>query len=301
MTAPAPLHGGFAASQMYDLLERACAHAGLSTAGAELLRGHTNAVVRLCAEPVVVKIARKGTPVEAVERTVAFVRWLTEQGFPTVPLASGIDQPQVVDDHPVTFWTYLPQNDASVQAVGLAEPLRALHELTKPPMRLRSLDNVAAIRRSLAATLTLSGEEVEFLGQRTEVLARALAQIRFALPTAVVQGDPQHRNALRDGRRTVLCDWDTVAYGQPEWDLVTVEIHCRRFGYGAEHYQRFARAYGFDVTSWSGYPVLRELRELRMITTNARKANHTQGTLEEVRRRIRGYREDNGALQWNIL
>lgn len=299
--APAPLHGGFAASQMYDVLEQACAHAGLSTTGAELLRGHTNAVVRLHSAPVVVKIARKGTPVESVERTIVFVHWLMEQGFPTVPLAPGIDQPQVIDGHPVTFWTYLPQNQTSVHAVDLAEPLRALHELTDPPERLRSLDNVAAIRRSLTAITALPGEDLEFLEQRTRALETALAQITFALPAAVVQGDPQHRNALREGQRTVLCDWDTVAVGPPEWDLVTVEIHCRRFGYDAEHYQRFARAYGFDVRAWSGYPVLRELRELRMVATNARKANHTPGTLNEVRRRITGYREGNSALRWNIL
>lgn len=301
MTAPVPLHGGFAISQMYDVLERACAHVGLSTAGTDLLRGHTNAVVRLNTEPVVVKIARKGTPVETVERTIVFVRWLMEQGFPTVPLVPGIDQPQVIDGHPVTFWTYLPQKNTSVHAVDLAEPLRSLHELTEPPVQLRSLDNVAAIRRSLASNIALSGEDLEFLDQRTSDLETALTRLRFALPAGVVQGDPQHRNALRDGQRTVLCDWDTVAFGQPEWDLVTVEIHCRRFGYGAEHYQQFARTYGFDVKSWSGYPVLRELRELRMITTNARKANHTSGTLNEVRRRISGYREGNGALRWNIL
>jgi hypothetical protein len=301
MTAPAPLHGGFATSQMYDVLERACAQVGLSTVGAELLRGHTNAVVRLHTAPVVVKIARKGTPVETVERTVAFVRWLTDQGFPTVPLAPGIDQPQIIDGHPVTFWTYLPQNNTSVHAVDLAEPLRALHELTEPPVQLRGLDNVAAIRRSLAAITTLPGEDLQFLDQRTSELETALTQVAFELPAAVAQGDPQHRNALRDGQSTVLCDWDTVAFGQPEWDLVTVEIHCRRFGYEPEHYQQFADAYGFDVRSWSGYPVLRELRELRMITTNARKANHTPGTLTEVRRRITGYREGNGALRWNIL
>lgn len=301
MTASVPLHGGFATSQMYNLLQRACVHAGLDTTGAILLRGHTNAVFQLHAAPVVVKIARKGTPVETVERTIVFVRWLMDQGFPTVPLVPGIDQPQVIDGHPVTFWTYLPQNNTSVQAVDLAEPLRSLHELTEPPVQLRSLNNVAAIRRSLAETTALSDEDLEFLSQRTSHLETALTQLRFALPTGAVQGDPQHRNALRDGQRTVLCDWDTAAFGQPEWDLVTVEIHCRRFGYDTEHYQKFARAYGFDVTTWPGYPVLRELRELRMVTSNARKSHHTPGTLKEVRRRISGYREDNTKLRWNIL
>ncbi len=74
----------------------------------------------------------------------------------------------------------------------------------------------------------------------------------------------------------------------------------QRFGHGATHYRAFADAYGFGVTSWSGYPVLRDLRELRMVATNARKAHHTPGSLAEVRRRITGFREE-AETQWSIL
>ncbi|CAL9360873.1 hypothetical protein [Streptomyces sp. enrichment culture] len=114
--------------------------------------------------------------------------------------------------------------------------------------------------------------------------------------------DPQHRKALHapDGR-AVLCDWDTVVYGQPEWDLVTIEVHCRRIGFDQHHYRRFAGAYGWDVTAWPGYPVLGELRELRMITTNARKVHHAPASLAEVERRVRALRKGDRAFRWNIL
>ncbi len=115
-----------------------------------------------------------------------------------------------------------------------------------------------------------------------------------------MQGDPQHRNALHYGDRTVLCDWDTVAWGPPEWDLVTIEIHCRRFGHGKEHYKAFADAYGFDVTTWPGYRVLRDIRELRMVTTNAKKTAHTPGSLAEVERRITGFQAEDAYIRWNI-
>ncbi|WP_116246855.1 phosphotransferase [Nocardiopsis sp. FIRDI 009] len=296
----APLPGGFAAPELYDVLKNACATVGLDDTEVELLRGHTNAVVRLPTAGVVAKIARKGTPVASVQRTVAFVRWLMDQGFPTVPLHPGVTQPVVVDGHPVTFWTYLLQNGTPIHARDLAQPLHALHGLPAPPVRMRELDNVAAVRRSLAAITTLPQEELAFLHQRIDHLELALKDVEFALPPGVVQGDPQHRNALHDEQRTVLCDWDTVAHGQPEWDLVTVEIHCRRFGHGFGHYEQFADVYGFDVTTWSGYQVLRDIRELRMVTTNARKARHTPGSLAEVRRRIRGLQNDT-ELRWSIL
>lgn len=302
MTVLAPLHGGFSEQQMRTLLSHISHVLGANPAKAELLRGHTNVVVRLRSPEIVVKIARKGTPVVSVERTVTVVRWLMNRGFPTVPLHPGVDQPLIIDGHPVTVWTYLPQHDVPIHAADLAHPLHALHSLPSPPVRLRSLDNIAAVRTSLDAITTLTDDEMRFLRQRLAHLASALSEVDFTLAPSMVQGDPQHRNALYDHQtgRTVLCDWDTLAWGQPEWDLVTLEIHCRRFGHGKAHYQAFADAYGFEVTAWSGYPVLRDLRELRMIATNARKAHHTPGTLAEVRRRITGLRQKT-ELQWSIL
>jgi hypothetical protein len=67
-TASAP--GGFDESEMYQILEQGCAAVGLDFRDARLLRGHTNAVVLLEREHVVVKIARKGSRVADVERTL---------------------------------------------------------------------------------------------------------------------------------------------------------------------------------------------------------------------------------------
>ncbi|MEC4020489.1 phosphotransferase family protein [Streptomyces sp. H27-D2] len=297
----APIHGGFTESEMLAILERGCAAAGLDSAGAVLMRGQTNAVIRLASRPVVVKIARKGTPVDEVARTVTFVRWLMDLGFPTVPLHRPDLQPVVADGNAISLWTYLPQPDRTVPAQALAKPLNILHSLSEPPVALKPLDVCGAIRRSLSRTTTLSQEDLLYLHQRADVLERRLGSVSYELQESVLQGDPQHGNALHDGHRAVLCDWDSIAVGHPEWDLVTVEVHCRRFGYGNAHYADFAEAYGWDVTQWAGYPVLRDLRELRMITTNARKATHEPAKAAEVVRRIHGFRAGDLSLEWNIL
>ncbi|MDH6579395.1 aminoglycoside phosphotransferase family protein [Kitasatospora sp. MAP5-34] len=299
MSAPARI-GGFAESEVNHVLELACRGVGLDAANAVLLRGHTNAVLRLSSAPVVVKIARRGSSLADVQRTVQLVAWLTGLGFPTVPLHP-VEQPVVVDGHPVTFWTYLPQPDRPVSAEQIADPLRALHQLPHPPFELRPLDTVGAIRRSLAVITALPLEDLQYLSARLDHLEKELAELRFALPQAVLQGDPQHRNALHHGDDAVLCDWDTATFGDPETDLVTIEIHCRRFGYGPAHYAAFARAYGFDVTAWEGYSVLRDLREMRMITTNAKRAAPGSATLTEVARRVDGLRQGDHGLRWQIL
>ncbi|TQF01604.1 aminoglycoside phosphotransferase family protein [Kitasatospora acidiphila] len=299
LSAP-PLVGGFAELDVHRILDTACRRAGLDPTGATLLRGHTNAVFRLRTAPVVVKIARRGSCPTQVQRSVQLVEWLAGLDFPTVPLHP-VRQPVVIDGQATTFWRHLPQPDHPVQAEQLAAPLRMLHQLPHPPFRIPELDTVGAIRRSLDVITALPAEDVDFLARRLRHLEKQLADLAFVLPPGLLQGDPQHRNALHDGGRAVLCDWDTICYGTPELDLVTIEIHCRRFGYGRAHYQAFARAYGFNVTHWDGYPVLRDLRELRMITTNAKRAVIGSFTQEEVIRRVDGLRRDDYGLRWRIL
>jgi len=300
MTAPAPTPGGYTTPEMHDALRRLCAAAHLNPNGSTLMRGQTNAVVRLASEPVVVKIARRGTSYDRVRQTVGLVQWLTAQNFPTVPLHP-IEQPVVVDQYIGTFYTYLPQPDDPVPTVDLARPLRALHAAGLPPTPLPTLDAVSAIRYSLSAADTLPAADHRFLTKRIDQLAADLVALRYDLRPAVLHGDPQHGNALHHAGCAVLCDWDSAVLGQPEWDLVTIEIHARRFGHGSDSYTAFAEAYGSDVTSWSGYRTLCDLRELRMISTNARKSAHDPIKMSEVIRRIDGLRQQDVTLPWQIM
>ncbi|AJT62410.1 hypothetical protein T261_0721 [Streptomyces lydicus] len=301
MTASAPTFGGYNETDMRRILRQACDAVGLDSEGAHILRGHTNAVVRLQNNPVVVKIARRGSRHGNVARTVRFVRWLMDRGFPTVRLLP-VPQPITVDGgHLVTLWEYIPQPDHEVRAEQLAAPLLTLHELPAPPVDLPVHDNVTAIHRSLDSIHLLPETTLAFLRARLEQLAAELKAVTYHFPDTVLQGDPQHRNALHAHPRTLLCDWDTVSWGHCEWDLVTVEIHCRRFGHGNDHYKPFADAYGFDITDWPGFPILRDLRELRMITTNARKIPNAPHTRPEIERRIEGLHLEDASMLWNIL
>ncbi|MFG3429458.1 phosphotransferase family protein [Streptomyces californicus] len=295
-----PTPGGYDGPEVRAILARVCAAAGLNGSNPQLLRGHTNAVILLESEGVVVKIARRGTPSARVARTVQAVRHLMRLGFPTVPLHP-VEQPILVDEHAVTIWTYLPQPDRPISAEELARPLRALHALDIPPLDLPAHDNIRAIRRSLSAISALRAEETDFLADRVDELEAEVNSVQFSLPPALIQGDPQHRNALRAQDKVVLCDWDTLAVGQPEWDLITVEVHCRRFGYDPLHYQAFADAYGRDITLEPGYKTLAAIRELRMVTTNARKIHHAPATITEVQRRVQGLRDNDTDLRWHIL
>jgi hypothetical protein len=85
-----------------DVLERACAIAGIDATGARLLRIGSNAVYRLKA-PIIARVSRPGADPDQVRRTVAVARWLQSVNYPAVRVVN-VDQPIVTGQHVVTFW-----------------------------------------------------------------------------------------------------------------------------------------------------------------------------------------------------
>jgi Ser/Thr protein kinase RdoA (MazF antagonist) len=251
-------------------------------------------------DEVIVKIARPDYSLEDIHRSVALTQWLMALCFPTVPLFD-IQQPVIVQGSAATFWRYLPQSSA-IMASDIAHPLRALHELPLPPFAMPQIEAISAIRYSLGKEQILDSDDHEFLAERCEALSASLADLQYNSQPCLVHGDPQHRNTLWSEWGPVLCDWESAAIGQREWDLTTIEIHCRRFGHPEDGYREFCRLYGAEIREWPGYSVLRDVRELRMITTNARKSPNGSRGASEVRRRVSQLRAGTSPAEpWSIL
>ncbi|MBY8862615.1 aminoglycoside phosphotransferase family protein [Nocardia sp. CA2R105] len=293
----------FTPERTLSILEHACRAVGLDHAGAQLMRHHTNAVYRLVSAPVVVKIDRPCQGRSPVD-VVALVRWLQARQVPVVGLAPA-RQPMKIGGSAITFWRYLPQF-REIAAPDLAAPLSMLHSLrTRPPQWLPArhlAGTFTRIAQSIAASRILTPEDRALLRAERARLAARAAEISFVLPPGLIHGDAHHRNMLWDPATGggVLCDWESAAYGHPEWDLVTLEVHCRRFAHPAAEYEKFCHAYGFDIRTWPGYSWLRDLRELRMITTNAYKSAPDTPCAREVLRRIAALRAGVPS-RWNIL
>lgn len=293
----------FVEARTRPVLAEVCRLLGYPDSNATLLRHHTNAVYAV--GDVVIKIAPGDHDLERVRVMVAAVDWLVDHGFPTVGLHPGLSQPLRVGGHAVTVWQRLDAaHDNPITVSELGTLLRVLHALPAPPMPLPVLRPIRSIEWSVARSEVLNGKEQDLLMGRLETLAVSWEAMRFPLGTSLIQSDPQIRNALRrfDGT-PVLADWDGAALGPREWDIATVAVHCRRFdppGQGA--FADFTAAYGWDVTSWSQFEELCQLRELQMIATNARKSRPGTEAADEVHRRIAGLVDDGADLrQWRIL
>ena len=61
----------------------------------------------------------------------------------------------------------------------------------------------------------------------------------------------------------------------------------------------FVEAYGFDVTRWSGFQALRDLRELKITVSVLPILRSNPGIRGELHRRLRSMRAGNVAAQWS--
>jgi len=289
-------------------LEQTCAARGLSPVDARLIHRYSNAVYLLPAESAVARIA--GGSLERAQTAHTVTAWLVEQGVPaTAPLA---DAPPVAVDASsvVSFWTYYPQPDYALPptSVHLAYILRRLHAVDQLPVPLEAwqpLTSLSAALRDPAAAANLSDEDHSWLlGYVEAVKARVLA-LDSPLGQGIIHGDAWTGNLLWDTAAgpdaTVLGDWDWVAYGPREVDLVPTWHAAIRYGRGMPWARDFAEVYGYDLATWDGFPTLLAMRDLVQLTGPLRRAADRPEFASALRQRLDGIRSGDTGAVWRAL
>lgn len=294
--------GPFAEHRLRATLDQACRHAGLDQHGADLLHITVNAIFRLADAPIIVRIAASTDLLPKVQRVVAAARWFEQRGLAAVRLAP-IDQPFVVarTGHVVTYWRYLPQTDPPLAADDLAEPLRRLHALPQPDFPLPIWDPIVTARARIAqyAHGLLAPDVRAWFESRAEGLRRELECLDFPLRRSVIHGDAYVGNLLRDEQGSgVLCDFDELCLGPPEWDLIPELVGHLRYHRSDLEYQRLVDSYGFDPRTWSGHDVLRRVRELLVLTGVLPVLDSSPGIAAEFHHRVDAMRAGDTDAQW---
>ncbi len=254
------------------VLHEACSRTGLDGSDAVPLHQHAATLYLFETERVVVRLNSDVDDRRRARTAVELTRWLTQQGFPSVA-PTDVEQPLDLDDHSVTFWRYYPQNDRpKPTADHLGAMLRQLHALPTPPVELTPYQPLKDFGESVAASASLlAGDRAWLLARRTELLGE-YEQLDFPLGNGWIHGDAYPGNTLWDGDRALLGDWDEVGTGPWELDLVNTHQGAR-FGRPQAERDAFTAAYGYDVTAWSGFPVLREMRDLHTLGSYVRLAD----------------------------
>jgi len=291
--------GHFTRDKLAEALVGVCATAGLDPIGAELLRLTNNAVYRLVTRPVVVRIVASRGLRHRVEKVVRVARWFAEHDVPAVRLLPGIAQPVRVGDHLATLWEEVPDGGAKPRGRDLGRLLRRIHALPAPDFPLPAWHPLDDVRRRVDEAGALDDADRKYLLHRCEEVHARIHELEFALPRSLVHGDAHLGNLIPSPTGPVLCDFDSSCMGPPEWDLTPLAVGVVRFGEPAGRYRELARTYGLDVTRWAGFPVLREVRELKLITSVLPIMTSNPGVRPELLRRLDDFRRGDTSARWS--
>ncbi|MFJ3405427.1 phosphotransferase enzyme family protein [Promicromonospora sp. NPDC090134] len=280
-----------------DLLQDACAQAGISAKGAELLRDGENQVFRLPGK-VIVRINKPGQD-QVAHREVFLGRWLNDNGVQAIePLA--VPQPVVAADHPVTFWHELPpRRPGTPQQV--AQALKQLHTLPIPDELARHhLAPFVRLHERITGALWLHDTDHDWLLNQLTSLRDQWADRPPGMADAVIHGDAWAGNVVDvDGQGVTLMDLERCTVGPPEWDLTSTACRVTSFGtLSAARYVEYCDAYGFDVTRWSGFELFRDIRELRVTCFAAYVAQSRAELRAGAQLRVDNLRGRNGPRPW---
>lgn len=282
-------------------LRAICDRLGLDPVGARLLRNVNNAVFRLAADPVVVRLVTLPSYVRRAELAVAAATVFAEHGVPAIRLLPGIAQPVRAGEYVATVWQAVPPIGPSLGGADLARLLRAVHAVPAPCRGLPQWDPLTDFDNRVRHTTTMRPADRDFLLRRSADLADAVARLRFALPTSVLHGDAHLGNVISGPEGPVLCDFDSCSVGPPEWDLTPVAVADVRFGRPAEHQRDFTEAYGFDVRDWEGFEVLSGIRDLKLIAGVFPRVGSPPAVHAEFVRRMESLRAGRSSEQWQAV
>lgn len=292
----------FSRSSTQEVLQVACTRAGLDAAAAELIRLGQNAIYHLRSAPVVVRIARGMDYWSDATKEVAVAGWLNDSGV-RAARTWPIDQPIDADGYPVTFWHFIDgRRGAPGDVRSLGAMLRKIHGLD-PPATF-TLPNQRPLPRVTARIedADISGDDQTFLVELVGELTAAVAALDYPLPEAVNHGDAHVQNLMFVGDEPQLIDFENVCWGHPEWDLITTATEYVTAGFWTDdQYRDFVDSYGFDITGWSGFEVMRRAREVTMTTWLMQNVNESPEIRAEFDKRMGTIRAGEPTVPWQAF
>jgi aminoglycoside phosphotransferase (APT) family kinase protein len=291
------LDGRFTREKLDGALVETCALLGLDPRGANLLRFTNNAVYSLASAPVVLRVVGSRALRHRVARMVTVARHFQRHGVPAIRLLPGVEQPIHVGEHVVTAWERVDPVARRATAEDLGRLLRRVHALPAPK-GIGEWAPLADVLARVSDAEELHPSDRQFLLRRCAEVEAALEELEFPLERGLIHGDAHPGNVIVGSDGPMLCDFDSSCVGPPEWDLTPLAVGRERFGDPAGRYRMLADVYGFDVTTWDGFTVLRAARELKLTTSVLPILRSRPQVRAELRRRLDDLRAGRKGDPW---
>jgi Ser/Thr protein kinase RdoA (MazF antagonist) len=278
----------FSVAESWRTLHLACADSGLDDHQAELMRFGENALFHLPVADVVVRIARTMGYWDDAVTEVNVSHWLAGHHFPAAQTYD-VAQPIKTSGHPVTFSRFITGRSGDQRDIAtMGSVLRRLHETPGPTTFTLPPEDILGRVEPRIATARISADDRRFLLLLTEDLRAKVSTLDFPLQPAPTHGDAHNENLIIRQGEPVLIDFERFAWGQPEWDLaMTATEYLTAKWWTVDQYAKFCDAYGYDVTDWAGFDVLRAVHELKMTTWLMQNVAESAEIADEYQVRMR--------------
>ena len=295
-----------------EAVRTACAARGLNATKLRLLHHYSNAVVLLPREDAIARVAIGRHDVAQIRRSQYVTRWLVDQhSFPATRPLPGIDLVEVDAATTVSFWVYYPQPESAqpLTSAHIGRLLADLHAIPPPPRDLPRwvpLDSLDHALQDDTAAIVLTDTDRDWLHRRVREVRDELATMDWPLGHGLIHGDAWVGNLLQvpathSPGGVVLGDWDRIAHGPREVDLIPTWHAARRYGKGPGWTRDFIHHYRHDLTNWSGFPVLLAMRDLAQISGPLRRAAHSPPHARALHQRVAGLRAGDTTTVWTAL
>ncbi|WP_454197438.1 aminoglycoside phosphotransferase family protein [Nocardia sp. Marseille-Q1738] len=296
-------------SEEFAALRSACEAYGFDSTGAELIHYSSNAVYVLPRHRVVGRVSTIETDPDRPRRTYAVTQWLIERhDFAATAPLPGVE-PARINGYTVGFWRYYPQTSSMPEPTSkeLGRLLRSLHAVPTPEIELQQWTALESLHGALldndTAESAISAEERAWLLRRVDEIRKELSELDWPLGIGLIHGDAWAGNLLWDNTtnptRALLGDWDWVSVGPREVDLIPTWHAAVRYGRDTVWVRNFIEEYGYDLSDWSGYHVLLDMRDLVQVTGPLRRAAVAPEYAGRLRQRINDIRAGNRTTSWS--
>jgi Phosphotransferase enzyme family len=272
---PLPLHG-WGAEQALAALAEARDRVPLDSGTAAVVSALTTVVLRVGDQAV--KVYPPGTDPAHLRRLSCAL-----SGSPTahVPVSDPVETshgvvvaaPWLTDTRPVSW-------------PDLGALLRAFHQdhaaADVPPW--------APLSRLDSQVAGLPAEAAAVLRDARDTVLGALAEVRSELGEGTIHGDVSPSNVMWSPAGPRLIDLDWVGRAPREYDLSSASRRVANGEMSPETYDAFCAAYGFDVRSWAGLPLLDRIADLGGVAFRLWDSRHHGLDLDWVEDELRVWR-----------
>jgi hypothetical protein len=288
-------------------LAAACAQRDLPVKDARLVHHYSNAVYVLPAVDVVVRLTTSRRTSQLLDVTQAAVAHLVhDHAFPATAPFEDCPPVRLPTGIAASFWRYYPQPASSrpFTSADLAALLSQLHTVPALDIELPAWEPLTSLRAELAHDEPphgLSCDEAEWLRHAADDVARQVLETTWTLGTGLVHADAWAGNLLWDGDRPILGDWDNIAIGPREIDLIPTWHAAVRYGRDRAWTRDFIDVYGYDLTTDPGFDLLLRMRDLVQLTGPLKRAAESRQHLAVLRQRFDAIHADDRTARWVAL